>query len=237
MTTALVLGGGGVAGIAWEFGVLAELARGGVDLTGADLVVGTSAGSVVGALVTAGTPLEELCARQEGPTGTSGELAIEADMGELFERYLEVFEGDPAPQAVRARIGAMALATPTVDEADRRAVIEARLDSHDWPDRELVVTAVDAVTGEFVPFDRRSGVELVAAVGASCAVPGIWPPVTIDGRRFIDGGIRTTANVDLAAGHDVVVVLAPMPAGFGEPFEDQIAALPRRRIDGRGGDG
>jgi NTE family protein len=119
----------------------------------------------------------------------------------------------------RRRIGALACAaadaglTPTEDE--RRAVIASRLPSTEWPDRQLVVTAVDAGTGEFTRFTRTSGVELVAAVGASCAVPGVYPPVTIDGRRYVDGGMRSGSNADLARGYERVVVLAPLPRGFG----------------------
>jgi NTE family protein len=60
-------------------------------------------------------------------------------------------------------------------------------------------------------FDRTSGVSLVDAVAASCAVPGVWPPVTIGDARYIDGGIRTFTNLDLAAGYTRVLVIAPMP--------------------------
>ncbi|SFL72667.1 patatin-like phospholipase family protein [Geodermatophilus ruber] len=83
------------------------------------------------------------------------------------------------------------------------------------PDRALVVTAVDAATGEFRPLDRSSGVPLLQAVAASCAVPGIYPPITIEGRRYVDGGMRSTANADLAEGCARVVVLAPIPRGVG----------------------
>jgi NTE family protein len=87
--------------------------------------------------------------------------------------------------------------------------------SREWPDRALTVTAVDAATGEFRTFDRDSGVPLVPAVAASCAVPGVYPPVTIDGRRYVDGGMRSAANADLAAGYERVVVLAPITRGVG----------------------
>lgn len=93
-------------------------------------------------------------------------------------------------------------------------MIAARVPREDWPDRPLLITAVDAVTGELTAFDAASGVSLVDAVGASCAVPGVWPPVTIAGRRWIDGGIRSPANADLAAGCDRIVVLAPIPRGM-----------------------
>jgi NTE family protein len=98
-----------------------------------------------------------------------------------------------------------------VSEPVRREVIAARLPAHDWPDRDLSVTALDARSGEFRAFTAADDVELVDAVAASCAVPGIWPPVSIDGRRYIDGGMRSTSNADLAAGSDAILVVSPMP--------------------------
>jgi NTE family protein len=215
--TALVLGGGGITGIAWEIGVLAGLAEAGVDLTGADLVVGTSAGSVVGAQLTSGADLEGLFARQlEPPTGEQAARMTRAALARYGWAVLRS-RGDDV--GFRRRVGALALAaeqaglTPT--ERERLDVIGSRLVSHDWPDRDLRVTAVDAGTGEFHVLDRTSGVPLLQAVAASCAVPGVYPPVTIDGRRYVDGGMRSAANADLAEGYDRVVVLAPLPRGMG----------------------
>jgi NTE family protein len=210
--TALVLGGGGVTGVAWELGVLAGLAEAGIDLTTADVVIGTSAGSSVGAQILSGVPLEELYAAQLA--GPGGELM--ARMGPLtLASWGLAMLRNRDPQKFRARMGKMALAARTVPEAERRAVIASRLPRHEWPQRRLLVTAVDAVTGEFVMFDRDAGVSLVDAVAASCAVPGVWPPATIDGRRFIDGGVRSAINADLAAGHDGIVIIAPSPQGGG----------------------
>ncbi|SET34143.1 patatin-like phospholipase family protein [Geodermatophilus poikilotrophus] len=215
--TALVLGGGGITGIAWEVGVLAGLAEAGVDLTGADLVVGTSAGSVVGAQVTSGADLEALFARQlEPPTGERAARMTRAALARYAWAVLRS-RGDDA--GFRRRVGALALAaeqaglTPT--EQERLDVIGSRLVSREWPDRDLRVTTVDAGTGEFRVLDRTSGVPLVHAVAASCAVPGVYPPVSIDGRRYVDGGMRSAANADLAEGCDRVVVLAPVPRGVG----------------------
>ena len=109
----------------------------------------------------------------------------------------------------------MALAARTSSEKERRTVLESRLPARTWPDRRLLITAVDTDSGEFAAFDRDSGVDLVDAVAASCAVPGVWPPVTIGGRRWMDGGTRSAANADLAAGCSRVVVLAPVAGGFG----------------------
>jgi NTE family protein len=109
----------------------------------------------------------------------------------------------------------MALHAKTVPEAVRIEVIKSRLPVHEWPDTDLKITAVDVESGEFRAFDRSSGVPLVNAVAASCAVPLVWPPVTIDGRRYMDGGIRSAANADLADGYERVVVLAPWSGGLG----------------------
>ena len=214
---ALVLGGGGITGIAWEIGVLAGLAEAGVDLTGADLVVGTSAGSVVGAQLTSGADLETLFARQlEPPTGEQAARMTRAALARYAWAVLRS-RGDDV--GFRRRVGALALAaeqaglTPT--EQERLDVIGSRLVSREWPDRDLRVTAVDAETGEFRVLDRTSGVPLLQAVAASCAVPGVYPSVTIDGRRYVDGGMRSPANADLAQGYDRLVVLAPIPRGFG----------------------
>ncbi|MEU8841938.1 patatin-like phospholipase family protein [Streptomyces roseus] len=211
--TALVLGGGGLTGVGWEAGVLYGLARAGVDLTAADLVVGTSAGSVVGAQLTSGllSP-QELYERQLGDP--AGEVAARLGTG-LIARYAVAMVRSRDPEAYRRRVGALALAADTGEEAERRKVLEARLVSHTWPERRLVVTAVDALTGELAAFDRQSGAGLVEAVSASCAVPGVWPPVTVGGRRFIDGGIRSATNADLASGCSRVVILAPMALGSG----------------------
>jgi NTE family protein len=208
---ALVLGGGGVTGVAWELGLLAGLAEQGMDLSQADLVVGTSAGSVVGAQLTSGASLAELYAAQLAPPGHE----IAARMGLRTKiRFAWVLARSTDPVQARVRFGRMALATRTVPPAERRAVIEARLPRRDWPGQRLLITAVDADSGEFAAFDAASGVGLVDAVGASCAVPGVWPPVTINGRQWIDGGMRSAANADLAAGCERIAVIAPLVRGF-----------------------
>lgn len=215
--TALVLGGGGITGIGWEIGLLAGLAEAGVDLTAADLVVGTSAGSVVGAQVTAGAELEAMFERQLEAPGQ--EKVARMSRGNLARYAWAMLVSRGRDEEFRRRVGQVALAaekaglTPT--EQERLDVIGGRLVGRDWPERQLTVTAVDAATGEFRAFDRASGVPLVHAVAASCAVPGVYPPVTIEGRRYIDGGMRSAANADLAQGYERLVVLAPIPRGVG----------------------
>jgi NTE family protein len=230
--SALVLGGGGITGIAWEIGLLAGLADAGVDLTGAGLVVGTSAGSVVGAQLTGGAALDAMYERQLLPP--TAEKVARMTRSNLAQYAWAMLRSRRDDVAFRRRVGALALAaekaglTPT--EQERLDVIGSRLVATDWPERPLVITAIDAETGEFHPFDRDSGVPLLQAVAASCAVPGVYPPVTIGGRRYVDGGMRSAANADLAKGCDRLVVLAPIPRGIGPmaSVDAQVAGLVSR---------
>jgi NTE family protein len=203
----LVLGGGGVTGIAWMTGLLAGLAEAGTDLTTADVVVGTSAGSVVGAQILSGATLDALYAA--ALTEPTGEVAAKMGVGVLLGFVVNsVWPGDE--RVGRARLGRAAMKARTVPEAERREIIRQRLPNPSWPNRNLIITAVDAETGEARNFDRDSGVSLADAVTASCAVPLVWPPITIDGHRYIDGGVRSTTNADLARGCETVVVVAPI---------------------------
>ncbi|MFS4105063.1 patatin-like phospholipase family protein [Streptomyces sp. PD-S100-1] len=218
MTEALVLGGGGVGGIAWITGLLAGLADKGQDVTGADLIVGTSAGSAVAAQLGSGLSLEELYARQAEPSSQTAEIMAELDLEAFAAQLGAALASGDGPQLRRA-VGELALRAETVPEAERRAVIESRLPRHAWPTRRLRIVAVDARSGEARVFDATSGVSLVDAVAASCAVPGVWPPVTIGGRRYVDGGVRSMANADFAAGASRVLVIVPM--GTVEPFPSE----------------
>lgn len=205
--TALVLGGGGITGIAWQLGLLSGLARAGVDLTTAEVVVGTSAGSLVGAQITSGADLEELYAAQlREPTGERADRINRSILLRLAVPYL----WPRHERTARAWVGRLALAARTVPESERRAVFAAGLPSRDWPERTLLITAVDAVTGDAVAFSGGHEASLVDAVAASCAVPLVWPPMTVGGRRYLDGGVRSPVNADLAAGCDRVVVVAPV---------------------------
>lgn len=231
-----MLAGGGLAGIAWETGILRGIADSAPDvarrLLEVDVLLGTSAGSAVAAQVGSGVGLDELFARQV--TDASYEL----DSGVNVDDIIELFVGamaDPAATKEQKlqRIGATALAVDTVAESVRREVIVHRLPKHDWPERALRITAIDVATGELVVFDKDSGVELIDAVAASCAVPGIWPAVTIGGRRYIDGGVRSSDNADYAAGSRRVVVISPF--GIDGPSLSPMTlrdAVDRLRADG-----
>jgi len=217
MTSALVLGGGGITGIAWEIGLLLGLREAGVDLTDADTVIGTSAGSVVGAQLTSGTPLQQMYdAQLADPANEIG--AAFGPLMLLRFAALMLVPGDGATKRRRlGRASVRAAAKPgAVPEAHRIRVIRERIPTDVWPDRDLRITAVDADSGAFVVLDRSSDVDLVQAVASSCAVPLVWPPVTVDGHRYVDGGARSGSNADVARGADRVVVIAPLPRAFSK---------------------
>ena len=227
---AVVLGGGGVTGVAWEIGLLAGLAAAGVEVDDADLVIGTSAGSVVGALICSGVPLDELYQRQLAPP--TGEIAARLSLPMLVH-YAAGAIGDE--RRARARLARRAVRARTVPEEQRRAVIAGRLPSHEWPRHpRLLITAVEVDTGEAVTWDRDSGVPLVDAVAASCAVPLVWPPVTIDGKRYMDGGVGSSVNMAVARDCDTVVVLLPSgentPSPFGDGARAEIDAFDGRTL-------
>jgi NTE family protein len=202
------------------------LSKAGAAVTGADLAVGTSAGAAVGAQLGSGLPLAELFDRQADPARQNAELTpTGVSLEELMLTMTKLAEEAPDPLERHRRIGELALAAATPPEPARRAVIEARLPSREWPRWPLSLVAVDVHTGEHVVFDRNSGVELVDAVAASCAVPGVWPPVTIGASRYMDGGARTFTNVDLARKYRRVLVIAPM---VELNFAEQLAELTGR---------
>jgi NTE family protein len=223
---ALVLGGGGLAGIAWETGVLLGIADESpavARLLDSDVLVGTSAGSAVAAQISSGRALEELFERQVAEASAELDPGVDVDViTELFLSALREPPGSEGPlDPTRRRmqqIGSVALTTETVPEPVRRRVIEQRLPSHGWPDRVLRITAIDIASGELVVFDRDSGVELVDAVAASCAVPGAWPPVSIAGRRYMDGGVASSVNLRVADDCEVAVVLVPSGEDTPSPF-------------------
>lgn len=234
----LVLAGGGPAGLAWQLGVLRGLADADPGLAhkviGAGTVIATSGCSAVAAQITRGTPLGELYEAQLS-AGTA-EIEVKLDLAEFMSRFGAAVAGAADETDRRRRVGAFALAASTVSETTRRAVIAARLPATDWPGRDLRIPAVDAVTGEVVIFTRHSGVALVDAVAASCAVPGIWPPASIGGHRYIDGGVRSSTNTDLAAGADQILLITPTLAAapapkLGGDLRTELGALSNSHVE------
>ena len=224
MSRALVLAGGGVTGVAWETGVLMGMLDAGCDVVaGVDLVVGTSAGSTVGAQILSGESLEASYARQIDDN--HAEISPQIDLELLALIFGELAAGGTSADEQRIRIGTLALQTPTVSEEIRRDVIKKRLPSHEWPTTPLVLTAIDARTGELVTWDAKSGIALIDAVASSCAVPSVWPCVSINGKKYYDGGLRNAANAFLATGHSEVIVIAPQTTGHSPLIEEELREL------------
>jgi len=212
-TRALVLGGGGVAGIAWELGVLTALQQAGVDLDAADLVVGTSAGSVVGTFVRHGG-VQQAYDQQHAPVPTTYEEPVAVDPEAFQARLGAALEGATADQDARARLGHVAQQVTTGQTDDERtATFAETLPSTEWPTKALALTTIDATDGVFHVLTAEDGVPLPRAVAASCSVPLVWSPVVIEGRPYIDGGMRSATNADVAAGYERVLVIACGPEG------------------------
>ncbi len=209
MTYALVLGGGGPVGISWETGLLAGMRGAGVDLSKADLIVGTSAGSIVGAQIATGCDLDQLYAQQLQPSPELMAMPV-ADLAPLTQAFFAANAAGETLQQTRVRIGAGAIHAVTASEADWLHAIASRLPSHHWPEQLLRITAIDALDGAFTVWEKASGVPLPLAVASSCALPFIFPPVTINSRRYIDGGIGSPTNADIAVGFDLVIIVNPL---------------------------
>ncbi|CAM3784552.1 patatin-like phospholipase family protein [Kibdelosporangium persicum] len=230
---ALVLGGGGVAGIAWEVGILYGLGDAVLDV---DVIVGTSAGSAVAATVTQ-ISLAEAYERQITPAPPSANGPRPApQLGKLMELFGETYSL-PEQEAVR-KMADFSLAAETMPEETFQRVIGSGLPSGQWPDRNISVVAYDTGSGERTVFTRESGVDLVPAVAASCSVPGVFPPITINGRRYMDGGIRMSNNADLVAHCDEILIIAPLTelspppnAKVISPDQDAIAAMGANVLD------
>ena len=237
---ALVLGGGGSTGNAWLIGVIAGLVDGGLDVVAAEVTIGTSAGSTAAAQMAGATPAELLDAilaaapqQPTGPVGSDRGRVPNRPVSDHLERIGGIIASASDAADMRRRMGAAALdldaASDGTWQAQWRATVASRLPSQRWPQRRVLITAVDAHTGEPVVFDRLSGVDLVDAVAASCA-SGL--PYRIGDHRYIDGGYRSNAeNADLAAGYGRVLVLSPFggrsltPMGWGTHLATQVDEL------------
>jgi NTE family protein len=227
MKRALVLGGGGAYGIAWESGILVGLAQAGVDVRGADFIVGTSAGSQVGAVVASGLAWEAIWARQVDPLLQNGGAAPVVDMPALFRLYAQIQAEAKNPQEWLLSQGTLSRYTVTVSECERLGEIEQRLQLSTWPER-LGVVGVDILSGKRVVWTRESGVDLIPAVAASSALPGVYPAITIGEHRYCDGGVYSMENADAVEGYAKVLILCVgLPIQTPYVLDQQIESLRR----------
>jgi NTE family protein len=224
MSRALVLGGGGPVGIGWESGLAVGLTGEGIHFGAADLIVGTSAGSVVGAQLALAMDLNEGIARMAGAPlpVVEGGAGIEA----LMTAMAEAMASGASPEEGRIALGRVATEAKTVTEDVFLGAFDL-VGGLAWPEA-YACTAVDVETGDFQLWDSTSGVDLRHAIASSCSVPGVFPPITIGGKRYMDGGMRTALNADAAIGHDVVVAVScfalALPEGMSDPMFDAVSA-------------
>ncbi|MFD4960002.1 patatin-like phospholipase family protein [Microbacterium sp. NPDC058389] len=208
---ALVLGGGGSTGNAWLIGIVAGLFDAGLDVTTADVTIGTSAGATAAAQLAGATPAD-LYALTIVPPPARHAAASRSPRPTVnhLERTGRIIAESADPADMRRRMGAAALELAAADPAWQprwREIVAGRLPDPRWPDRPIRITVVDARTGDGAVLDRHSGVDLVDAVAASTASAAAY---RIGDDWYIDGGYRTNAeNADLAAGYDRVLVLSP----------------------------
>jgi NTE family protein len=224
VSRAIVLGGGGVTGIAWEIGVLTGLRESGVVLE-ANAVFGTSAGAFTGAALASGIDLSGIFATQHEPA--LSEQSVTLPRSVYLSWVWAHIKGRRNAERVGASFGAIARRRrPLISPEDRRRAVEGRLVTTTWP-ATLHVTAINAETGQPKAFAQSEGFSFVDAVSASGAVPGISPMVEMGGRSWIDGGMVSSANALLAADYDQILVIAPLPAGRGglPSVADEVAAL------------
>lgn len=237
MSKALVLGGGGPVGIAWESGLLAGLAENGVDVSGADFILGTSAGSFVGAQLALGRSAVEIAGPDlAGAVRAAAATGPAPDLTTLITKMVEAASGKRPAEEVRAEIGAWALKSASMSEDEFISRFAPALGGEadaPWASKSYACTAVDAADGSFKLWNKDAGIGLARAVASSCAVPGIYPPISFHGHRYIDGGMRSATNADLAKGYDAVLVVAVTIRGmpsfiadvFGKRFEAEIQVL------------
>ncbi len=200
----LCLGSGAVTGAAWQLGVLAGLAEAGADVSSPDLLVGTSAGALLGAHLLLGRSADEIRA-------LLWDLDLGGRMTPAALAALGVAQVWPSRRHAVLWLGRRSMGNHwTEDRADNWVTtLSVGLSGEEWPQR-LVVVASDVETGRPAYFGAGDGIPLERAVAASCALPGVFPPVLVDGRPHMDGAVRSPANIDLAAGGDVVVAIAPL---------------------------
>lgn len=210
-STAVVLGGGGLAGIGWTTGVLAALEEQGVlRLGSADRVIGTSAGAAVAAAVlqsgSAGAEFDRIVRKSR----RGDEPAPAAALADVLPEVLAIHAGEDSMATKTERFTQLSRQRAGIDPALRRAAVAGRVRSETRPSDRLHITSL-RTDGSRTVFTSASGVGLVDALTASCAVPGLWPVARIGGKEHIDGGTFSLTNAELARRAEHVIVLRPTP--------------------------
>ena len=237
---ALILGGGGPVGEAWESGVISGLAEKGIDLSRADLIIGTSAGAIVGARLASrmlrSDFINAALARPSGPPPGHPDQRSSSpppDLSFLVAKLQEMGTGKGSQQSIRAEIGEWAQKVrPVISESQFVASYTRRFPEKEWPSRAYECTSVETEDGSLSVWSGSSGVLLAVAVASSCALPGVFAPIIINGHRYMDGGVRSVTNADLARGCKTALVLAPtmgpndaLAKSFTRPLNGELRTL------------
>lgn len=217
--SAVVLGPGGPVGTAWLAGLAAGLRREGGDLGAADLIVGTSAGGIVGAILAGGGDLDRLAVLPDSAGG------VRTDPQRLAEVFATLGDTGLSRAEALRRVGRLAVTAATGEEEAAIARMRYLAGGVDWPDRPLLIPSVDLETGEAVVWDRHGAASLPEAMAAGTAFPATAPPITIAGRRYIDGALRAGTNLDLAGDAGVVIVAEPMAHLSAGVLADDVVRL------------
>jgi len=218
---ALVLGGGGIVGVAWESGIAAGLFERGVDLREVDVVVGTSAGAIVGAQLAAGF-LPHVPRERTMPPPAADRPAVDRAsldltlLGSIF-RIWGAMERSNTEQI--SAIGKLAASMPRDAQKDWGAHIAYGIGIDQWPERPLLVNVVDTASGVRRTIDRDAGFDVQSVVAASSAVPGMFPPVELAGGLYMDGQVHSSTNAD------VLLPFAPAQVWI---------AMPTNKVTGQG---
>lgn len=210
---AVVLGGGGTTGIAWEIGILTGLSESNISLSHADKIIGTSAGSFVGVALASGYSIENLFQKYQTLSGFEIDIKISK---RLYLSYILAYLRSLQNKSkLSCLLGKISQKNPEpIPRVKRMSVIKSRLVTQQWP-KNLVLTTIDADSGELVLLDASSNWDLIDAVAASAAVPGLWPIVRKQGKIWLDGGMYSTSNALLAQNYSKIVIIAPMPKKMG----------------------
>ena len=205
---ALVLGGGGITGIAWESGVLAGLIDSGILVNHADKILGSSAGSYVGSILANGQNMKTYYEQLANNRDNADNAQLDPS---LFELWREAFvQGKTDEQVIGKYLGDIINKSPsTVSFEERERSVRKRIGNVDWTP-QLEITAINSKTGTLESFNETSDISLIEAVMASGAVPGIWPHVDMLGASWIDGGMISSTNARLMANYKDIIILAPL---------------------------
>ncbi|MHB8468090.1 MAG: patatin-like phospholipase family protein [Acidimicrobiales bacterium] len=256
MSTALVLGAGGTVGMSYHAGVLRALERvGGIDPASADMIIGTSAGSIVGAYLRSGWTSEDFWNLAQGTHEVLAGLApaeVDALRSELFTPRFHT-----GPELLRRMLGSgfvlarsvWRMPMPVAPRLLGRAFPGGMFDMTEgrrrfaddlplaWPAKPLWLCTVDITSGRRIVLGRAGSppATLHEGVTASCAIPGLYQPVRIGSLTLVDGGMHSTTNLDLAtkADCDLIICVAPMAYDTSAPpnaLGQLIRRFPARRL-------